>query len=61
MPRISRLETLLKMKLVGLVPVFYNGDLEVSIDIVKACADGGAVCIEMTNRGDRAIDIFKEK
>jgi len=60
MPRFSRLETLLKMKLVGLVPVFYNGDLEVSIDIVKACADGGAVCIEMTNRGDGAIDIFKE-
>ena len=28
--------------------------------IVTACIKGGAICVEMTNRGDRVIDGFKE-
>jgi 2-dehydro-3-deoxyphosphogluconate aldolase/(4S)-4-hydroxy-2-oxoglutarate aldolase len=46
------------MKRTGLVPVFYNSDFETAKNIVAACADGGAVCIEFTNRGDRAINVF---
>jgi len=60
MSRFSRLETLLKMKEIGLIPVFYNLDIEISKNIIKACADGGAVCVEMTNRGDGAIDVFEK-
>ena len=60
MARFSRLRTLTVMEEIGLVPVFYNSDIEISKKIIKACAEGGAVCIEMTNRGDGAIDIFKE-
>jgi len=60
MARFSRLETLVKMKSIGVVPVFYNPDIEVTKKVVKACADGGALCFEMTNRGDHAIEVFSE-
>ncbi|MCW4019849.1 MAG: bifunctional 4-hydroxy-2-oxoglutarate aldolase/2-dehydro-3-deoxy-phosphogluconate aldolase, partial [Candidatus Bathyarchaeota archaeon] len=49
-----------KMLELGLVPVFYNGDLEISKKIVKACADGGAKVVEFTNRGDFAYQVFAE-
>jgi 2-dehydro-3-deoxyphosphogluconate aldolase/(4S)-4-hydroxy-2-oxoglutarate aldolase len=58
MARFKRLETLVKMKEIGLVPVFYNGDFEEAKCVVCACADGGASVIEFTNRGDRAIQVF---
>ena len=45
---------------VGLVPVFYTGDIEVALGVVKACVEGGARLIEFTNRGDRAIHVFDE-
>jgi len=56
----SRLETLLTIKRLGLVPLFYHGDLSVARSIVKACVDGGATVVEFTNRGDRAIEVFRE-
>lgn len=58
MARHTRLEVLTKMKEVGLIPVFYNSDFEIAWNVVTACADGGAKCIEFTNRGDRAINVF---
>jgi 2-dehydro-3-deoxyphosphogluconate aldolase/(4S)-4-hydroxy-2-oxoglutarate aldolase len=44
----------------GLVPVFYNGDIEVAQKIVAACDEGGARIVEFTNRGDRAWNVFTE-
>jgi len=58
MARHTRLEVLTKMKELGLIPVFYNSDFEIAWNIVTACADGGAKCIEFTDRGDRAISVF---
>ena len=58
MARFSKLETINAIDRIGLIPVFYNGNLEVAKKIVKACSEGGAVCIEMTNRGDHAIEVF---
>ncbi len=46
------------MKQIGVIPVFYNSDFEIVKNIVTACADGGAKCIEFTNRGDRAVNVF---
>lgn len=43
---------------VGLVPVFYNKDVETTINIVEACAKGGAKVCEFTNRGDLAYHVF---
>jgi 2-dehydro-3-deoxyphosphogluconate aldolase/(4S)-4-hydroxy-2-oxoglutarate aldolase len=45
---------------VGLVPVFYYGDIEVAVGVTRACVEGGARLIEFTNRGDRAIHVFNE-
>jgi len=45
---------------IGLLPVFYNRDIKVSENIVRACADGGAKVIEFTNRGDLAYEVFSE-
>jgi 2-dehydro-3-deoxyphosphogluconate aldolase/(4S)-4-hydroxy-2-oxoglutarate aldolase len=58
MARHSRLEVLTAMKQTGLIPVFYNSDFETAKNIISACADGGAQCVEFTNRGDRAVNIF---
>ena len=60
MARFMRLEVFNVMIDTGLVPVFYNGDLEVARKIVTACAEGGARVVEFTNRGDRAWNIFTE-
>lgn len=43
-----------------MVPVFYNSDLEISKQVVKACYDGGVRAFEFTNRGDFAQEIFGE-
>ena len=58
MAKHSRLEVLTAMKRTGLVPVFYNSDFETAKNVVAACADGGAECVEFTNRGDRAVNVF---
>jgi 2-dehydro-3-deoxyphosphogluconate aldolase/(4S)-4-hydroxy-2-oxoglutarate aldolase len=44
----------------GLIPVFYNADVEVATKIVAACAAGGATVVEFTNRGDFAPQVFLE-
>jgi 2-dehydro-3-deoxyphosphogluconate aldolase/(4S)-4-hydroxy-2-oxoglutarate aldolase len=60
MARFDRLTVLNAIVETGLVPVFYNGDLEVSKQIVAACAAGGAKVVEFTNRGDRAWNVFTQ-
>ena len=58
MAAFSRLRTLTAMMEIGLVPVFHQADSQTAVDIVNACADGGATVMEFTNRGDRAWRIF---
>jgi len=60
MARFRRLEVLNATTKIGLVPIFYQGNLEVAKNIVTACADGGARVLEFTNRGDGAHHIFAE-
>jgi 2-dehydro-3-deoxyphosphogluconate aldolase/(4S)-4-hydroxy-2-oxoglutarate aldolase len=42
----------------SIIPVFYDPDAEVCRSVIQACADGGAKCIEFTNRGDFASHVF---
>lgn len=42
----------------GVIPVFYHPDVDLCRNVIKACADGGAKCIEFTNRGDFAAHTF---
>ena len=58
MAKYSKLQVLLAMKETGIVPVFYNSDVEVSKKVLKACYDGGIRLFEFTNRGDLAHEVF---
>ncbi len=60
MARFSRIETSLKIMETGLVPLFYNSELEVCKQVIDACYGGGARVFEFTNRGDFAHEIFAE-
>lgn len=48
------------MKRTGMVPVFYNANIEIAKQVVKACYEGGVRAFEFTNRGDFAHEIFGE-
>lgn len=60
MARFNRLETISAMKETGLVPVFYHPSVDTAVKIAEACARGGAVTLEFTNRGDGAVSVFAE-
>lgn len=54
----DRLTVLTAMMEQGVIPVFYHPDVEVCTNVIQACANGGAKCIEFTNRGDFASHVF---
>jgi 2-dehydro-3-deoxyphosphogluconate aldolase/(4S)-4-hydroxy-2-oxoglutarate aldolase len=58
MAQFSRLQVLNTILEDGLVPVFYHADLPTAIQIAEACAAGGCRCLEFTNRGDFALEVF---
>ena len=60
MAQYTRLEVAQKMKETGLVPLYYNSDVELCKKVVKACYDGGARLFEFTSRGDFAHEVFAE-
>ncbi|MDW7693910.1 bifunctional 4-hydroxy-2-oxoglutarate aldolase/2-dehydro-3-deoxy-phosphogluconate aldolase [Flammeovirgaceae bacterium SG7u.111] len=60
MARFTRIEVALAMKETGMVPVFYNKDIELCKKVLKACYDGGVRVFEFTNRGDFAHEVFAE-
>lgn len=60
MAQYSRLEVAQVMKDTGLVPLFFNSDIEKSKKVLKACYDGGARLLEFTARGDFALEVFSE-
>ena len=58
MAQFSRIEVATTMKEVGMIPLFFNNDLELSKKVLKACYDGGAKLLEFTARGDFAHEVF---
>ena len=60
MARFMRLEVINTLLDTGVLPLFYNGEIEVAIELVNACLRGGARCIEFTNRGEMAYPVFTE-
>jgi 2-dehydro-3-deoxyphosphogluconate aldolase/(4S)-4-hydroxy-2-oxoglutarate aldolase len=60
MTSFSRLEVITRILDTGLIPLFYNGDVNLSIELVNACSQGGAGVIEFTNRGELAFPVFTE-
>ena len=60
MAQFTRIEVATVMKETGMVPLFFNNDIEVSKNVLKACYDGGARLMEFTARGDFAHEVFAE-
>ncbi|MCL5271222.1 MAG: bifunctional 4-hydroxy-2-oxoglutarate aldolase/2-dehydro-3-deoxy-phosphogluconate aldolase [bacterium] len=60
MARFKRFEVLGAMLNGVLIPVFYHADSSTACRIAEACVDGGGRVIEFTNRGDHAIDVFRD-
>lgn len=60
MAKYDKLQVLETVKETGIVPVFYNAELEISKKVLKACYDGGIRAFEFTNRGDFAHEVFGE-
>ena len=58
MAQFSRIEVATTMKEVGMIPLFFNSDIELSKKVLKACYDGGAKLLEFTARGDFAHEVF---
>ncbi|MBN8528938.1 MAG: bifunctional 4-hydroxy-2-oxoglutarate aldolase/2-dehydro-3-deoxy-phosphogluconate aldolase [Caulobacterales bacterium] len=56
----DRLTVLTALETQGIAPVFYHPDPEVCLNVIRACARGGAPVVEFTNRGDFACDLFGE-
>jgi 2-dehydro-3-deoxyphosphogluconate aldolase/(4S)-4-hydroxy-2-oxoglutarate aldolase len=60
MARYNRIEVVLEMHRTGIVPVFYDADVNTCKKVLKACYDGGVRVFEFTNRGDFAHEVFGE-
>ena len=60
MANFTRIEVFNKMNQTGLVPLFYNSDIEICKKVVTACYNGGARLLEFTARGDFAHEVFTD-
>jgi 2-dehydro-3-deoxyphosphogluconate aldolase/(4S)-4-hydroxy-2-oxoglutarate aldolase len=60
MTRFMRLEVIKTLLDISLSPLFYNTDVEASIELASACSRGGARVIEFTHRGELAHSVFTE-
>jgi len=60
MAKYSRIEVFNVMSETGLVPLFYDSDIDICKQILKACYNGGARLLEFTARGDFAPEVFAE-
>ena len=60
MARFNKMQVLDAIVSTGMVPVYYNKDVEIAKQDVKACYEGGVRAFEFTNRGDFAHEVFAE-
>ena len=58
MARFDKMSVIGKMGETGMVPVFYDKDVQTARMVLKACYDGGVRVFEFTNRGDFAHEVF---
>uniref|UniRef100_A0AB33IVF4 Bifunctional 4-hydroxy-2-oxoglutarate aldolase/2-dehydro-3-deoxy-phosphogluconate aldolase n=1 Tax=Prevotella sp. GTC17254 TaxID=3236794 RepID=A0AB33IVF4_9BACT len=60
MARFNKVQVIEAMRATGMVPVFFNNDINICKNVIKACYEGGVRVFEFTNRGDFAHEIFGE-
>lgn len=56
----NRIEVALQMGKQGIIPVFYNADVEICKEVLRICHGAGLKVFEFTNRGDFAHIVFTE-
>jgi 2-dehydro-3-deoxyphosphogluconate aldolase/(4S)-4-hydroxy-2-oxoglutarate aldolase len=56
----KRMDVVLKMQEIGVIPLYYNPDINICKDVISACYRGGMKIFEFTNRGDMAHELFAE-
>jgi len=59
MARFTRIQVALKMAESGMIPVFFNRDVEICKKVLEASYKGGIRLFEFTNRGDYAHVVFE--
>ncbi|MEM7382194.1 MAG: bifunctional 4-hydroxy-2-oxoglutarate aldolase/2-dehydro-3-deoxy-phosphogluconate aldolase, partial [Bacteroidota bacterium] len=60
MAQYSRIEVAATMSSTGMVPLFYDPEVELGKKVLQACFKGGARLMEFTARGDFAFEVFSE-
>ena len=60
MARFNKMQVLSAISGTGMVPVYYDKNVETAKQVVKACYEGGVRAFEFTNRGDFAHEVFAE-
>lgn len=60
MARFSRIQVILRMAEEGMIPVFFNPEVEICKQVISACHNGGSRIFEFTNRGGFAHIIFEK-
>ena len=60
MAQFTRIEVAVAMKETGMIPLFFNSDIELGKNVLRACYQGGARLLEFTARGDFAHEVFGE-
>lgn len=60
MAKFTKLQVLNSIHEHGIIPLYYNKDSAVIIKVVESLYNSGIRLFEFTNRGDFAIDVFKE-
>lgn len=58
MANFTKIEVLQTAAAQGMVPLFYNPDIELGKKVLTACYKGGCRILEFTNRGDFAHEVF---
>jgi 2-dehydro-3-deoxyphosphogluconate aldolase/(4S)-4-hydroxy-2-oxoglutarate aldolase len=56
----KRVDVVLNMRQIGVVPLYYNPDITIMKEVISACYRGGMKIFEFTNRGDMAHELFAE-
>ena len=53
-------ELIEKVNQIGLLPLFYHDKADVCLNVANTLYDAGVKCIEFTNRGEHALENFKQ-
>ncbi len=56
----GKAEVLATIRREGVVPVFYDADLETTREVARRLVSAGLTTIEFTNRGDGAVEVLAE-